>query len=171
MSKYIVEDIGKVVQLMRDPERDFPYYIYGHRVEISRRLTDMDKDKNLKYAKFPLVALRLDILETYKNGLVHYSLNIGIIHKSKKEYTALQRYDLVFKPVLYPLYEKFWVAFKRAGLFTWDGDANYAPHVKVDRPYWGVSNAEGNIKQLTDDPLDAIEMLDLKFSKTIKNCK
>jgi hypothetical protein len=161
--KYIVDEIGSVVDSMRG-DGETPYYIYGNRLEISNRLLEKDKDKVFKHQKYPLIALRMDIPETMANGVYSYSLNIAILDFTDQNYTASERYEKVFKPVLYPLYESFIVHLKRAG-FMWPGNQKFPPHTKIDRPFWGLSSSEKNVKNLFNDPLDAIELIDLKISK------
>ncbi len=147
-----------------------PYYLYGHRTEISDRLLEKDQDKVQKYKKYPLIALKLDTPETVNEGLWHYDLNIAILAYTDKNYNTEERYTNVFKPVLYPLYESFLKELRNAGMFMWPDEQEFPPHVKIDRPYWGTESKEGNVKQFFNDPLDAIELVNLKFSKRIKNC-
>lgn len=164
---FIVEDIGKVVEYMREEAGGPPYYIYGHRREISNRLTEMTDDKVRKYKKYPLIALKLDIEEDYRAGLLFVNLNIAILDKTEKNYNAEERKELVFKPVLYPLYEKFMDALTNTSLFYWTGNKR-PDHKKIDRYYWGTQDAEGNIKALFNDPLDAVEIVNLKLTQKIK---
>jgi hypothetical protein len=178
---FIVDDIGKVVEAMRGavftdefgPEfvaKEIPYYKYGHRVEISRILDEMNRNPTQQNKKYPLVALRLDTTEEISNGIWHFNLNIAIVNYTKQEYNAAQRYDQVFKPVLYPLYLRFLEALKQSGLFFWPGDQAFPPHKKIDRLFWGTTGAEGNIKKIFNDPLDAIELIDLKLNQELKTC-
>jgi hypothetical protein len=168
VSKYIVDDIGKVVTAMNEVIMPV-YYMYGHRLEINNRLLAASKDVEKQYKKYPLVALRLDIPETNSAGMVYFSLNIAILANTEKNYNAEDRYDKVFKPVLYPLYELFLNRFRQAGLFIFKD--SIPQHTKIDRPYWGTTQKEGNVANILSDPLDAIELVDLKFSKTLNNCK
>jgi hypothetical protein len=159
---HIVEQIGSIVTAMQDLEGK-PYYMYGHRVEINERLLKKNDDKVFKYQKYPLIALRWETPEDVSNGMVDYNLNIVFLYSTEKKNTAEQRHENVIKPILTPLYEQFLIELKRSGLFQWEGDQKTPPHTKLDRPYWGVSQENGNIKNIFSDPLDGIEITNLRI--------
>lgn len=177
---FIVDEIAKVVQGMRDGTFDVtfddtfgagsPYYIYGHRQEIATRLLEREGDKEYKHKKYPLVALRLDIPEKNVDGMIEYSLNVAIIEFTNKNFTAAERYKNVFRPTLQPLYEDFLLKLRNSGLFTWGGNQERPEHTKIDRPFWGITKPESNSDYIFADPLDAIELLDLKLRKDLKDC-
>jgi len=183
---YIVDDIGRVVDRVRDrwlmlpatqalinsgviivndEEDEPPYYMYGHRKEIANRLNLKGKDSIEKFKRYPLIALRLDIPERVVGLVSHFTLNIAIIHATKIKYTAEERYTNVFKPILYPLYELFMEELRNTGGFWWTGNQERPEHTKIDRPYYGTPSTEGNNKSIFADPLDAIEIIDLRISK------
>lgn len=171
MSNIIVDDIGAVVAAMRDPDAekpDQPYYMYGHRQEIANRLLEMDQDNVYKYKKYPLIALRLDVPEQHKGGLIDYSLNIAILDFTEKEWNSEQRYENVIKPILIPLYKRFLVELKQSGLFIINEEE--PEHTKIDRPFWGTTQPEGNVKYIFNDPLDCVEIIGLKLKQRIKTC-
>jgi len=190
MTKYIVDDIGSVVSRMRPIDSSYgtdmtdyissigqnanlplmPYYIYGHRLEIANRLKEKDQDKVFKYQKYPLIALRMDIQEVVTKGIIDVTLNLAILSFTERKYNAEERYENVFKPILYPLYNRFMDELFKSGLFFWQNDSKTPDHTKIDRPYWGTEGNEGNVKHIFNDPLDAIEILNLKISKNFKNC-
>lgn len=168
----IVKDFESIVDSMRLPGSDKPYYDYGHRLEIANKLTEKDKTNDYKYKKYPLIALRLDTQETLSNGLIAVSLNIALLTMTDEKYTAQQRYDKVFIPVLYPMLELFFKKIKRSGIYFWDAKAGMEyPEVKIlDRPYWGTPDKEANKANIFNDPIDAIELIDLKLNKRINKC-
>jgi hypothetical protein len=192
MTKYIVDDIGEVIEAMKadqavvqintnkklqyGPEpndvllywNDVPYYMYGHWQEIVKILMDKENDPIYKYQKYPLIVLRLDTPEEKKNGMIMHTLNIAILDFTDANYTAEQRYENVLKPVLYPLYESFLVHLKRCGKFTWSGNQEEPPHVKIDRPFWGTSQSGGGSANKLTDPIDCIELINLKINQRIK---
>lgn len=184
---YIVDDIGAVVTKMQSdvkliaaltaaiPTLDengyqawMPDYIYGHRVEIANRLKEKDLQAAYKYKKYPLVALRLDTPEKNDNGVIDFSLNIALIMQTDENWNAEERYIKVFKPVLYPMYESFLKQLKNVGKFKWDAGQDRPKHTKIDRPFWGVEGKEGNEGNLFDDPLDAIEIINLELTQDYK---
>lgn len=171
---FIVDDIGTVVAAMRpfgtiNPTLT-PYYMYGHREEIANRLKEKENDAVFKYQKYPLVALRLDVAESVHDGLIDFTLNVAIVAFTSKTDDAEKRYQNVFKPVLYPLYESFLKQLKLSGLFMFGKGLSVPSHTKIDRPFWGIPAVEGNVKYIFNDPLDAIELTNLKLTQPIKKC-
>ena len=179
---YIVDDIGTIVAAVRNADFDssfdssfssgFPFYLYGHRQEIANRLDAKNKDRSTKDKKYPAIFLKLDTDEDIRNGYQFYDLNLVIVNFTKANYNAEERYTNVFKPVLYPIYEMFLKKLRDSGLFVWeappDGDNTYPPHKKIDRPYYGTPGEEANVKRIFSDPLDAIEIVNLKIQSRIK---
>lgn len=147
-----------------------PFFMAGHRMEISKRLTDKDKDKVFKYQKYPLIALRMDIQESVAKGIWSYSLNIAILNHADRKLNAEERMEKVFKPVLYPIYERFMEELRNSTKFFWSGNRDYPEHTVILRPFWGIENQEGNVKNIFNDPLDGIEIVNLKLNQRVKNC-
>jgi len=190
MSLYIVDDIAAVVNRMRGLNSSSysagmatylngrnmtvanqalaPFYMYGHRLEISNRLKDKNADSVYKYQKYPLIALRLDIAEPYVDGIAELNLNVAILCFTQKGWNAEERMTNIFKPVLYPMYFRFLEELRKSGLFFFEGRT--PPHTKIDRPFWGVESGEANTSYIFNDPLDAIEIVDLKIKRNFKNC-
>ncbi len=148
-----------------------PYFMAGHRMEISKRLLEKDKDKIYKYHKYPLVALPMDIEETFEEGMVKYRLSLLLVDFTKRNINAEERYldGEPFKETLYPLYESLLEAIAESGLFQWEGDQEVPPHTKIDRPFWGEEYREGNVKYIFNDDLDAIEIKNLRINR-VKTC-
>lgn len=167
----IVDSIAQVVAAMRDDGPDgAPYYLYGHAIEINRELLAKDRNRNLKYQKYPLVWLRLDTPEETHDGLYHFDLNIGLMVLSKDDHTTSDRYVESFRNKLNPMYQRFLKELRNVNLFSWPGAQDRPPHVKIDRPNWGTQVEQGNIKRKFNDPLDCIEIVNLKINQRIKNC-
>lgn len=164
----------KVVALFNNPDINglYPFFKPGHRLEIATSLTEKDKDPVYKLQKYPLIALKYDTTEDNAGSLLTaFDLNIAIITYTQENYSLEERKANVFKPVLYPLYESFLRNFKKVGLFYWSShNLKTPPHNKIDRPFYGTESRESNVKLLFQDPIDAIELTNLKFSKRDKNC-
>jgi hypothetical protein len=189
---FITDDIGRVVEAMRpvtaqsygQPFIDYlteygtpanaaqmPYYMPGHPLEIANRLLEKDQDSVYKYQKYPLIALRMDIPEPYREGgFYEYELNVAIIAFTERNWNYEERLERVIKPVLAPLYDRFLKELWNVGGFVWEGDARRPPHVPIIRPFWGTEEGTkmGNAKSIINDPLDAIEIKNLKIKKSIK---
>lgn len=165
----IVYDIEKIVCKMRCNGDEKPYYDFGHRLEIANTLTEKEGTQ-YKYNRYPLIALRLDIPESIVNDMQQVKLNIAIITFTNENYKARERYCKVLEPILYPLYERFMKGLRNSGIFSWEGPTQYPPHEVIDRPYWGIADTEGNVKNIFQDPIDAIEIIDLRLNKRISKC-
>lgn len=157
--------IGAVVSTMREEEDGAPYYMYGHRAELAARLDAYDKNVEKRDAKYPLILLILDIPEPRTDDVVNYRLNIAIVTYKKGEKNAEKRITETIEPVLYEIYENFLGAIVNSGLFMWPGDPTRPPHVKYDRPDWGVPGEERNYGQFLSDKVDAVEIVNLELNQ------
>jgi hypothetical protein len=164
----VVDDIGAIVAEMRSRNgSDTPYYLYGHRKEIANKLLARNKDKMFTFQRYPLIALRMDFAEDRSEGMIRLNLNLGIFAFTDMNYDAAKRYEVNFKPILYPLYDLFFEVLRESELFTWPGDLDNPPHTKIDRPYWGIEEREGNVRNIFNDPIDAIEILNLRVNQEV----
>ena len=181
--RVLVDDIDTVVTAMRTDARVialinnakinglFPFYMYDHRLLIANRLLIKDRDSVYKYQKYPLIALRTDFPEAKRVGqLVEYTLNIAFLHFTQEKYTTAKRYEHVIRPILFPLVSIFFDKLRESGLFVWEDIMQDPPHVMWVRPYYGVVGLEANQKNLFNDPLDAIELVDLQIRSMGENC-
>ncbi len=145
----------------------FPYFMYGHPVEINSRLESKKIGKVTKSMMYPLIALRADVVQERSGGLVRYNLNVAIFTNASAGLNAEERTEQKFKPILIPIYDRFIAALRSSGLFIWSGDP-VPSHTYVERPFWGTGNDQGTTKKLFNDPVDCIELIDLKLNK--RNC-
>jgi len=117
--------------------------------------------------------LKTDIPEEFIDGIYSYSLNIVLLKLSKPEYTSEQRMVNTFKPVLYPLYKSFMDGLIESPDIFWDkgedGD-EWPDHQKTDRLFYGSAISTRNTKHLLNDPVDAIEIVNLKLKSYKKIC-
>ena len=173
----IVDLIGKAVQKTSaklltqlqtvDPMITGVHYDYGHYTDIRERLGQ--KAKTAKTARFPLVILFEDYRVVKRTlGLEGIAdAKIIIVHRSSKDYTRQQREDLVFKPILVPIYHELLHQLKISGDFM-----QYGPfqHNQIDRPHWGDPGLYGNDGYLLNEVLDGIEISDLRLQTYLPNC-
>lgn len=166
----LVDDIGIVIARMRTVVDGPPYYMFGHKLEVARELLIKESNPDEQAKKYPLIILAMDTPEENFGKMIHYDLTIAIVDYTKPEYLTEERYTNVFKPILYPLYESFFVELRKSGLFCWPNIGRKPMHTKTDRPYWGVAyNKAGvNVEKVFSDPLDAIEITKLKINQNIK---
>jgi len=176
----IVDDIGKVVQFLRSgaySAYDFkdtngsPYYMYGHRLEIANRLSELSQRPKGQKKKYPLIALNtMSITPSIRGNVWDFNLNIVIGINVDNNKSSEEREGEIFKPILLPLYDMFKDAFSNAPLgFMWDGKS-FPPHTPMIKYFWGTENKEGALKNIFNEPMCAIEIVDLKFSKEDNGC-
>lgn len=151
---YIVDEVRKEWDQV---ELILPQYLYGHYRAIAEELIKQSTDPNKRDIKYPLIILGIDneYSETEINDF-QYSVNanIWIVGETKKEWFTSERYDYVFKTVLYPIYE---ILKKKIFDATFVSSilSDIAPVVRPV-PYWGVETAQGSETQYVADPLDAL---------------
>ncbi len=67
-----------------------PYYLYGHILDINRRLLEKDEDSVFRYQKYPLIALKLPLIQEVNNTQINsISANIAIFEFTEKNYTFI----------------------------------------------------------------------------------
>lgn len=163
----VSKDIEEVVKLMRDIESGPPYFYAGHRLSIGNILTN--RSINNSQQSFPFVALRLGTPFTMVDGYPSYKLNILIATDTKKDIRETKRVDQKFIPTLYPLYDSFFKSLRDSGLFRWAGYQKMPDHIAAERFFLGVQGQEKNERNIFPEPIDAIEIMDLKIIST-KRC-
>lgn len=175
----IVDLIGKAVgkvsvkllaQLQAvDPKITGVYYEYGHYNDVRERLIQKSKTLSTKDQRYPLVVLFEDFrLVNRVLGITGIAdIKILILHLTKKEFTREQREDLVFMPILVPIYEALLNELKISGDFM-----QYGPfrHNRIDRPHWGDPELYKNGGYLLNDILDGIELSELQLQTYLPNC-
>jgi hypothetical protein len=122
---YIVDIIGECVP-------DFVKYTYGRQIQILDYLQKMNVEGTTKY---PLVALYMDFPEKRDTG--YYCIvtipKILIACMTTSTDPPKVRYDVTFKPILYPIYYLF-LRYLSEHLSVVENDVDELPHTKYDRP-------------------------------------
>lgn len=181
MSVYWVDIIEDIVDEVRSDSSnpasgEAPYYLHGHPVDVMNQMTLREKSDQLKFKKWPLIALFQDFEESYGASPLtqsEVSLNIIIATNTKADFFAAQRYDQSFRTTLQPLYELFITKLVSSKKFKdLVPGINNVPHTKIDRLYWGTDSGTGNTSHKFPDYIDAIEIRDLNLKLRKKsNCK
>jgi hypothetical protein len=124
-------------------------------IQFQNRLDERTKSGRIK---FPCFVLFHDFPENRGGDYFDVQIPvIGIATLTKPEYLSDVRYELNYRPILYPLYQMFLIFLSRHPSVV-DNDPNNISHRKWDRLYWGV------IGKQTNDYLDAIELQNLKLT-------
>lgn len=162
--KYFVDVFGLVVEDIRENydtnNKEKPYYLHGHPLEILKTLSGRDKSPTWKYRKYPLICLLQDFQET-KGDNPSWSMQVSprvlIVNRTKREFSSQKRYEKNFKPILYPLYELLLEAIAEIGFFG-VGGPDLIQHKKTDRLFWGREGLYGSKGNIFNDYLDAIDI-------------
>lgn len=143
-----------------------PYSDFGTRKMIDRKLMEKNGGEHA-YKKYPLIALRLPAPITTVDGVSTMDANILIANFTNKTYKPEERYNNVFIPILYPLMHKFFEMLRKSGEFiSYEND-----YTQIDRLFYGSeSGDEQNIANVFSDPLDAIEIRNLKLRFISDQC-
>lgn len=142
-------------------------YMYGPELEIEANLIDLTKAKGLPNSnvanKYPLIALIQDFPEKRGDANGYYAdvtlPKILIATLTNNTYKAPQRYELNFKPILYPIYKLFLQEMARSGKII-GNDPDSFDHTKFDRLYYGTRTAGSAL----NDYVDAIEINNLRIT-------
>jgi hypothetical protein len=149
------------------------FYQYGHVNEIEAILRSYSETEDFRKQKYPAIFLLTDFLER-KGGNPDYEteamLQLLIVAASGKDYRTAERYEKVFKPVLYPIYEVFMKQLKNDSRVV-TKQYGELPHTKIDRSLvsgFQLKTQGGKTGNLFSDHLDAIEVnnLNLVIKKT-----
>jgi hypothetical protein len=167
----VSESMTEQLQIVK-PSITGVHYLVGHYTEIQRRLIDKDGSRTEKYKKYPLIALFQDFVERRNPESGFYAectLQLIIAYYTESEDYTEDRYEKVFKPILYPIYKELMGQIEKNKNIVENKDN--ASHEKIDRPHWGAPGKYGNEGYIFTDALDAIELRNLKLSFDIKKCK
>jgi hypothetical protein len=144
----IVTDVRTDFDTVNTPKVK-PYYIFGHTLAIQKELLE----KTIQ-SRYPLVILGIDseYQETdLSDNQYEVSFNCWIVDETKKEWLTSDRFEQVYKTVLFPIYELIKEKMLYSGYFGNFGIQDLKPQVRL-YPYWGNSSNES----VLTDPLDAI---------------
>lgn len=168
---FIVDEIRTVVErtnakLAEDNFGMEVYYSYGHPKEINQRLQTLSESAEDKDKVFPRIILLTDI--PINHNIIGFwgqaRLRILICNYTEAEYTAEERTEKNFKPILHPIKKAFIDKLSTYGLFTFEGELQYT---ETDCYYYG---SQINDKNQFNDRIDAIEITDLLVNVTAKIC-
>jgi len=129
----------------------------GHPLEITQRLIQYTQHDDLKFEKFPLIALYTDFpIYHRRHGDYHgTSLEIAIVHYTEPNYQARDREMKSFIPILHPIYALFMEGIEESSMFI---GPQYA-HKVTDRYFWGKKPLGNEY----NDYVDAVHIEDLEL--------
>jgi hypothetical protein len=151
------------------------FYDFGHYVEVAGKLTEKGRQLD-KPNKFPLLWLVMDAEEKrFPDGsdflYADISVHILIAMDTKPEYTAKEREELIFGPILNPIYDEF-IRQVQSSKYLQNSLPSSMSHSKWNRYYWGGQDANGNsTANLFNDHIDAIQIKGLKLRIKKQYCQ
>jgi len=154
-----------------DPKITGIHYHHGHPIEIDETLIQAANGTGSKFKRFPLIALFQPFTETmstdgfYSDDVYHLIIARG----TEAEYKASKRYEVNFKPILYPIYFQFMEQIRLSKYFEIVSGDSF-PHVKIDMPFYGKKGDYGSIANIFSDKVDCIDIENLKLRVKTKNC-
>lgn len=155
-----------------DPDISGVHYEHGHPVEIVETLTQLSQAPDKRFDRYPIICLFQDFPETVSEtpGIDReVNLHLVIARATTPTLKAFQRYDLNFRPVLYPVYYEFLKQLAKSPAFTVKS-ADQIRHIKTDRLYWGREGLFKNEGNIFNDWIDCIELTNLKLKVNFKLC-
>lgn len=144
-------------------------FIAGNITEIAKRLQENVNNPTERAKQYPLFMLLLDF--TVERGKSAFygranNLNVIIANHTKESYTAQQRDDKNFTPILRPLYYEFLRQILKHPAFTVYTERQI-PHNMTERYFWGV---DANTKNALGKYIDAIDVTNLSLDINWNYC-
>lgn len=156
-----------------DPKITGIHYEHGHPIEIVETITEKGEGVSEKFNRFPLVGLLQDFKEEIGSSPGFYAdgtFDLIICAGTDPNFKAQKRYDVNFKPILYPIYFALMEAIRLSRKFELDPGAETFSHTKIDRLYWGRQGLYGMEGNVMNDRVDCIEIDGLKLRIKQQNC-
>jgi len=143
---------------------DLAFYDYGVPNEIVNKL----KLKSDATTKYPLIWYMIDgsVKQEIKTKYIKCNVTIVICNETSKDFSAKERYEKNFIPVLRPLYDGLMARFSKSLLVR---SPDQYPHTYYENLFWGKDGLYGHTGNIFDDMLDAIIIENLQFF-LINNC-
>lgn len=160
----LMEDMMRYVRLDLTDKFNSSQKPYFNHDTMQKFINEMlEKDSN-SVDKFPVVYMRPDYIEDYNTGdsrvLYNATIELYIIHRTEPIYKVGNRYEEVFKPILYPIFEALMYRLKHYAGFTF----NYE-HSKQDLLQWGLNN-----ENFVNEYIDAIHLTNMTLGVMKTNC-
>jgi hypothetical protein len=170
----IIGDVVRATSKQVSKQHGFEvFYQYGHIREISQTLQSYSETDRFRSKKYPAVFLLQDFAERMgaRYGEAVVRLVLLIVADSSNVYRSSDRYEKVFNPVLYPIYDELMRQIvKDSRINTPYGGP---PHEKIDRLFLSNALVDHTTKGeglMFSDYLDAIEIRGLELNILIDEC-
>jgi len=141
-----------------------PYYHYGTYQNFVNEFLEKDSYSQEKYPAIYLLQPFSENTDVQNIGILYEAeIQIYIVNHTEPNYSISDRYDEVFKPILYPIYEVLINELRNYRGFQFP--LSNIKHTKQDLPHWGDGNAN-----FANDYIDAIHITNLIIPVSKTNC-
>jgi hypothetical protein len=144
-------------------------FMHGTWLDVSNDLQKWSEDPAYKNIRFPLVCLLYKADEKFVDSYSpEINVDILICTDTQKTFTNDERYDINFKPILYPIYAELKAIIGKSRYFT--GYNRKFEHTKIDLPHAGQESAEGNLAYNLQDVIDGVMMKGVRLKVAESKC-
>ena len=156
---YIIKDIVETLRNEYTEEKILPYFDFGTTVEVVNRLKIKSDSAEYSDKRYPLIWYLIDgsVKETVgdirSNNRLAKDVTIIICNQTTREFTATERYENNFIPVLRPIYDALMYHMKASRMVR---SSNGYEHEYYENLFWGNEGLYGATGNIFDDMLDAI---------------
>jgi len=165
----IVELFEAIVQNVSDAMPMTVHFQQGHMLEIINAVKEMpgnDTDK-----RYPLIAFQHDVPEQETDNGIEFEVTLFIVNVTDPLSSSKQRSELVFKPILTPIYNEFVKQIVRSGYFDEHTELQVRKaHKRINHLFWGNSGVMGNEANIFGDAVDCIELKGLRLTAITSGC-
>lgn len=156
---YIIKDIVDNLRDKYTEEKILPYFDFGTTIEVVNRLKIKSENPTSSDKRYPLIWYLIDgsVKETVgdirANNRIAKDVTIIICNQTDRDFTATERYENNFIPVLRPIYDALMYHMKTSKLVR---SSNGYQHEYYENLFWGNEGLYGATGNIFDDMLDAI---------------
>lgn len=168
-TKFMEDDFLRLQSSEKDCVRTVSS-LYGHPLDIVKKLKEWSQHKDKKFEKYPLIALFTDV-PVYLNRYGDYdgtSLQIIIAMRTDPTWDAAKRNVTTFTNFLRPIARYFMQEIIRSPVFSTVSETDDIKATVYERYYWGRQGLYSNEGNVFSDCVDAIQIenLELKVNKS-----
>lgn len=146
------------------------HYHYSTFHEMEQKLANMVEGKKKTSLRFPLVWLSesppIPQVRNNEGRFADVTLQVWIMFHTKQNYTSKQRQDLVFTPIIAPIYEALILSITEMSEFNMP-DERFIPHSFLDHKFLGTNQNAANMFSAF---VDARELRDLQLTVDYEQC-
>jgi hypothetical protein len=164
----VIDEARKLVESTAKLYGSEVFFFHGHLRDIAANFSLMDTTSRWKSQKYPCIVLLQDFAVERPSAKSHKPYQARcktqwlILADSDATYTPEQRYDKVYTPVLYPIYEAFVKSLAQSKVVVGDTSHTQIDRLRMTNSFNEAATAQG-LKAALNDYLDGIEVRDLNL--------